>query len=76
VRELMERYPEIDFRILEVVKNRENQALLTKLAHEFEIKTPGVPVFVFGNSYHVGFKKGIRAKRNVVSMIKFELEQR
>ena len=76
VSELRERYPEIEFRILEVVKNRENQVLYTKLVQELGIQKPGVPVFVLGNSYIVGFKEGNRAKRQVVSMIKVELRQK
>ncbi len=76
VTELKVRYPGIEFRTLEVEKSRENQALLMELARELGIQTPGVPVFVFGTSYIIGFKEGNRAKRHVVSMIELELRQR
>jgi hypothetical protein len=74
--ELKVRYPEIEFSVLEVAKSRENQALFNDLALKLGIKTPGVPVFVFGESYLVGFKEGNRAKRQVMSMIEIELGRR
>jgi hypothetical protein len=73
--ELKVQYPEIEFSILEVAKSRENQALFSDLALKLGIKTPGVPVFIFGESYLVGFKNGNRAKRQIIAMIELELGQ-
>lgn len=70
---LKNRYPDIEFRLLEIEKNRENQALLGEFAKKLEIKTPGIPVFVFGESYIVGFRDGKVSRGQLIAMIEFEL---
>jgi cytochrome c biogenesis protein CcdA len=75
VQDLRRKYTHIEFRELEVVKSRENQEVFNHLAETLDIRTPGVPVFIFGNSYHVGFKEGNSAKREIVGMIERELRQ-
>ena len=68
------RYPEIGFVSLEIVKSRENQAIFNELAEKLGITTPGVPVFIFRESYVVGFPEGKSAERKVNSMVKKELK--
>ncbi|MGQ9615242.1 MAG: glutaredoxin family protein [Spirochaetota bacterium] len=70
---LKNHYPDIEFRLLEIEKNRENQALLGEFAKKLEIKTPGIPVFVFGESYIVGFRDGKVSRGQLIAMIEFEL---
>lgn len=72
---LITRYPEIEFRLLEIEKNRENQALLGEFARKLGIKTHGIPVFVFGESYIVGFREGKTSQRQLIAMIEFELSK-
>jgi len=74
LKELKLRYPEIEFVSLEIVKSRENQAIFNELAEKLGITTPGVPVFIFGESYIVGFPEGKSVERRVTSMVKKELK--
>jgi cytochrome c biogenesis protein CcdA len=71
--ELRSAYRDVEFRELEVQKSRENQEIFTRLAGELDIRTPGVPVFIFGKSYRVGFKEGDEAKEEIRRMIEREL---
>jgi spermidine synthase len=72
--ELKLRYPEIEFIVLEIVKNRDNQVMFNDFAEKLGINTPGVPVFIFGESYIVGFPEGKRVKKQIKSMIETELK--
>jgi hypothetical protein len=58
------------------VKDRKNQEAYMRLVKKLDIRTPGVPVFVFGYSYHMGFKDSGRSKREIIMMIERELEMR
>jgi thiol-disulfide isomerase/thioredoxin len=69
VRELAGRYPDIEFRRLEVVMDHENQALLADISRRLQIKIPGVPLFVYGDAYVVGFKDQEVQKARIEAMI-------
>jgi len=73
LQELREQYPQITFHELEIMKDRENQALFMELNEELDIKTPGVPVWVFGTDYLLGFKNTELYRRKVVGLIERQL---
>ncbi len=52
------KHPEIQFKELEVTQVPENMALFKSKVAELNIEGVGVPLFVMGKDYEVGFKKG------------------
>jgi len=73
IRELKEKYPEVLFHELEIVKTRKNQELFMGLNERLNITVPGVPIFIFGNDYLVGFKNNELYRMKVVGMIERQL---
>ncbi len=73
IRELKEKYPKISFHELEIVKSRKNQELLMELSENLNITVPGVPIFIFGDDYLVGFKDNELSRMKVVGMIERQL---
>ena len=73
LQELRAEYPQITFHELEIVKDRENQALFMDLNEELDIKTPGVPIWIFGSGYLVGFQDTNRFRRKVAGLIEHHL---
>ncbi|HOW51268.1 MAG TPA: thioredoxin family protein [bacterium] len=55
---LKEKYPQVEFRELEVYRDLVNRELLKKKAQELGITKLGVPFFLIGKSHLSGFKKG------------------
>ncbi len=55
---IKEKYPQIEFRELEVYRNLINREILKKKANELGVAKVGVPFFLIGKSYLSGFKKG------------------
>lgn len=55
---IKEKYPQIEFRALEVYRNLVNREILKKKANELGVAKVGVPFFLIGKSYLSGFKKG------------------
>jgi len=73
VRELELRHPEIRFHYLEIVKSRRNQELFMQLNDRLHISTPGVPVFVMGDEYLVGYRDRPSHRAMIAAMIKRQL---
>jgi len=73
IRELKEKYPETSFHELEIVKTRKNQELFMELNEHLNITVPGVPIFIFGDDYLVGFKDNELSRMKVVGMIERQL---
>jgi cytochrome c biogenesis protein CcdA len=71
--ELRERYPQVTFHEFEIVKNRENQIRFMELHEELDIKVPGVPVWVVGSDYLVGYKDTDLYRRKIMGMIERQL---
>ncbi len=69
IRELKPGYPQITFHELEIVKNRKNQELFMELNEELRISVPGVPIFILGDEYIVGFRDDARHKRRIIALI-------
>jgi thiol-disulfide isomerase/thioredoxin len=55
---IKEKYPQIEFRELEVYRNLINREILKKKAQELGVAKVGVPFFLIGKTYLSGFKKG------------------
>lgn len=58
INKLKKEYPKIDFRELEVLKVPENRKLFMKMVSEKGIQGGGVPTFIFGEKFVVGFQEG------------------
>lgn len=56
--ELKKKYPDIEFRELEVSRDLVNREILLKKAQQLGISRIGVPLFIIGQTYLSGFKKG------------------
>ncbi|HSA32837.1 MAG TPA: hypothetical protein P5077_03835 [bacterium] len=56
--ELKNKYPGIEFRELEVSRDLVNREILLKKAQQLGISRIGVPLFIIGETYISGFKKG------------------
>jgi len=56
--ELKKKYPDIEFRELEVSRDLVNREILLKKAQQLGISRIGVPLFIIGKTYISGFKKG------------------
>lgn len=69
---LEKEYPDIKFIHLEVSRNIENKELLIQKIKEFNIESPGVPLFIFGKNYIMGYKKETHDKM-IIEMIKKEV---
>ncbi len=72
IKSLEKKYPEIKFEKLEVSRNFDNKELLIKKIQEFKIESPGVPLFIFGKSYVMGYKKETHDEK-IIQMIRKEL---
>lgn len=62
VDELIKKYPQIDFRKLEVSSNQENKIIYIQKVEELKIDKPGVPIFAFGKEYIIGFDDPYKKK--------------
>lgn len=62
VDELIKKYPQIEFRKLEVSANQENKIIYIQKLEELKIDKPGVPVFTFGKDYIIGFDDPYKKK--------------
>jgi len=58
IEKLKKEYPNIEFKDLEVLKNPENRELFIKMVKERGIQGGGVPTFIFGEKFVVGFQEG------------------
>lgn len=56
--EVKKKYPDIEFRELEVSRDLVNREILLKKAQQLGISRIGVPLFIIGETYLSGFKKG------------------
>lgn len=74
IREIKPEYSQIAFHELEIVKNRKNQELFMELNEELRISVPGVPVFILGDEYIVGFTDDARNKRRIIALIERQLQ--
>jgi len=74
VQELKKRYPQIEFREYEVSRSAENRELFQKKADEVSIQSRGVPTFILGKKFIVGFKQGVH-DHLLEEMIENYLEQ-
>jgi len=52
------RYPQIHFKWVEVVRNREGMSLFKRKAELLGIENPATPTFILGDQYVVGFEPG------------------
>lgn len=70
IQELKKDYPDIEFKELEVLKIPENRQLFIEMIKERGIKGGGVPTFIFGEKFVVGFQKGHHDKliREMIDM--------
>lgn len=73
VRDLERRHKEIRFHYLEIVKNRRNQEFFNRLNERLNITTPGVPIFVIGDEYLVGFRDRPAYRTMITAMINRQL---
>jgi cytochrome c biogenesis protein CcdA len=71
--ELRERYPQITFHELEIMKDRENQILFMDLIDDLDVRTPGVPVWIIGSDYLVGFRDTELFRKKVEGLIERQL---
>ncbi len=58
VAELKKRYPQIEIREMEVSENQVNREIFIRKMQELGIERRGVPFFLVGKQYVVGFRKG------------------
>lgn len=72
IESLEKKYPEIKFEKLEISSNSNNLTLFKEKVKAFEIDAAGVPFFVFGKSYVMGYRKETHDKK-IISMIEKEL---
>lgn len=72
IKSLEKQYPEIKFEKLEVSRNLDNKELFISKLKEYSISSPGVPLFIFGKSYVMGYKKETHDEK-ILKMIKKEL---
>lgn len=73
VDELIKKYPQIEFKKLEVSGNLENKELYIKKVEELKIDKPGVPVFALEKSYIIGFDDSY--KKKIEAMIEKEIKK-
>ena len=57
LKEMKKKYPRMKVIDYEVWYNKENAALLAKMAKAFELKTSGVPVTILGKHAFIGFSR-------------------
>ena len=58
IQKLKKEYPDIKFKELEVMKVPENRKLFLKMIKERGIQGGGVPTFIFGEKFVIGFQEG------------------
>ena len=73
VDELIKKYPQIEFRKLEVSSNQENKIIYIQKIEELKIDKPGVPVFAIGKDYIIGFNDSY--KKKIEEMIEKNLKK-
>jgi thiol-disulfide isomerase/thioredoxin len=69
---LKKEYPKINFKELEVLKVPENRKLFMEMVNERGIQGGGVPTFIFGEKFVVGFQEGHHDKL-IREMIELQL---
>lgn len=57
VKELEKKYTKLTFKEFEISKNEVNKEILKKKAAELNVTKAGVPLFILGKQYIVGFRK-------------------
>jgi len=72
INKLKKEYPKINFKELEVMKVPENRKLFIKMINERGIQGGGVPTFIFGDKFVVGFQEGHHDKL-IREMIEIQL---
>lgn len=73
IEELIKKYPQIEFRKLEVGSNQENKIIYIQKIEELRIDRPGVPVFSIGKDYIIGFNDSY--KKKIEEMIEKNLKK-
>jgi len=73
IKTLEKKYPEIKFEKLEVSRNLDNKELFIKKLQEYKIESPGVPLFILGKSFVMGYKKETHDEL-ILKMIRKELK--
>lgn len=70
IEKMKKEYPNIAFKELEVLKIPENRQLFMKMIKERGIRGGGVPTFIFGEKFVVGFQEGHHGKliREMIDM--------
>ncbi len=68
IEELKTKYPSIKFEEYEILNSAENRALFNKTVDDFGIQGAGVPAFVIGKDYLIGFKENFTEKQ-IVAML-------
>ncbi|HDT11249.1 MAG TPA: thioredoxin [bacterium] len=63
IKSLEEKYPEVEFKNLEVSRNLDAKELYMTKIEELKIGRGGVPLFVLEKDYVIGFRKGSHEKK-------------
>ena len=72
VESLRDKYPQVEFRLLEVSGSEENRYIYYAKIKELGITSTGVPLFVIGKNYKLGFDES--KKSEIEDMIKKALQ--
>lgn len=72
VESLRDKYPQVEFRLLEVTGSEENKYIYYAKVKKLGITSNGVPLFVIGKNYRMGFNDSL--KSGIEEMIKKELQ--
>lgn len=62
IEELKNKYPQIQFEMLEITDYPDNRQLFQKKCEELNITSRGVPTFILGSKSTVGYKAGVHDK--------------
>lgn len=63
IKELKEKYPSIKFKEMEVTQDLVNREIFKRKVKDLNITGVGVPLFIIGKDYEIGFKKNAYEKR-------------
>ncbi|MBO4441828.1 thioredoxin family protein [bacterium] len=71
VESLRDKYPQVEFRLLEVTGSEENRYIYYAKVKKLGITSNGVPLFVIGKNYRMGFDESLKSE--IEEMIRKEL---
>jgi len=60
VKNLSQKYHQIKFKEFEICKNKKNRELFKEMSKELNIPVPGVPAFIYGDRYVIGYESGYK----------------